>query len=415
MLIDTIANARLANSTEPTAVAIDSESRVGPATSAASPTSTVLDADGRGVLPGFVDAHVHLDKAYVQPEAEAATGGATQANLGDAIAAVERVRGVLDAGEVLRRARLAVDAMVANGTVAARTHVEIGPEGGAALVDLHLALADEVAQRCRLQLAAFPQHGLASAASRAALAAAVGSGLEVVGGCPYADTDQLAHLDVVFGLAERHGLPVDLHVDFDDHPARSILGAVAERTRAHGMEGRVLVGHATSLTTRDADQRRRTLDVLAHAGIGLVVLPFSDLHLVGHGSPGTRSVVDVVEAVDAGVTVAIGTNNLANPFAPSGNASLLHAAWLTAVIQRIAGAAGRRCLLDAITVAPARLLGLEDHGTDIGDRADLVLIDDRSDPAGVVAIGPPVLSTILGGRLVHRRDGVEVHAPEAVA
>jgi cytosine deaminase len=369
----------------------------------------VLDAAGGAVLPGFVDAHVHLDKAFLLADAE--RDGPLAADLTAAIDAVARLRATVSLEQVRASARRAVDAMVASGTVAARVHVEIEPSTGLELVALHQELAEEVADRCLLQLVAFPQQGLATTEARRLLGAAMDAGLPVVGGCPYVDDDPAAHLDEVFALAEHHGAPVDLHLDFSDDPSRSLLRAVVERTVALGLQGRVTVGHATTLAALDPDRQRAALDQLAAAGIALVVLPFSDLHLAGHGEPGTRSVAPIERALAAGVRVAVATNNLANPFAPSGNGSLLHAAWLAAVVQR-SGSAGARALLGTITSAPAAVLGLERHGTEPGDAAHLVLVD-TPDPELAVARCPTVLATVRAGRLVHRAVGPVLHASTA--
>jgi cytosine deaminase len=360
---------------------------------------TTLDAAGRVVVPGFVDAHVHLDKAYLLAEVE--RRGPVGPHLDDAIAAVARLRGVLPLSAVGAAARRALATMIGHGTVAARVHVELEPATGRELVALHHELAEEAAERCRLQLVAFPQLGLATQASRRLLADAMGAGLHVVGGCPYVDDDPVAHLDEVFALAERHGAPVDLHLDFSDDPSRSLLAAVVERTVAHGMQGRVTVGHCTTLAALAPDAQRAVLDDLAAASIGLVVLPFSDLHLTGHGEPGTRSIAPVARAAAAGVAVAVATNNLANPFAPSGNGSVLQAAWLAGVVQRAVGAVDDRLLLDAITTTPARLLDLDPHGTRPGEAADLVVLD-ATDPTAVVSQAPAALATLRAGRLVHR-------------
>ena len=171
--------------------------------------------------------------------------------------------------------------------------------------------------------------------------------MTVVGGCPYVDADPARHLDQVFALAERHGAPVDLHLDFSDDVGRSLLGLVVERTRAHAMRGRVTIGHVTTLAAMAPDHQARALDALAAAGISLVVLPATDLYLAGHGEPGTRSLAPWERALDAGVRVAIANNNLENPFAPFGNGNLLQAAWLAGLVRRSAAPARRRALLDA--------------------------------------------------------------------
>jgi len=360
--------------------------------------SATLDARGRVVLPAFVDAHVHLDKAFMLCAAEAQ--GPLSPHLDAAIAAVAALRGSMSLDAVRAAAERAVDVLVRNGTTAARAHVEIDPAVGLSLVHLHRALAAVVAERIELQLVAFPQRGLEAPGMVGLFAAAMSEGLDVVGGCPYVDADPARHLDVVFALAERHGAPVDLHLDFSDDPARSLLALVAERTRAHGMAGQVTIGHVTTLAAMRSDARSAALDLLTKAGIALVVLPATDLYLAGHGEPGTRSLAPLEHARAAGVRVAIANNNLGNPFAPFGNGSLVQAAWLAGIVQRASSPAARRGLLDAITRAPAAILGLGDHGPCAGAGAHLALLDAH-EVDDVVLQAPPVLATVRGGRLVH--------------
>jgi cytosine deaminase len=356
---------------------------------------TVLDAGGRAVVPAFVDAHVHLDKAFLAHRA-----GPCAARLDAAIAAVAALRETLDLQQVRVNAERAVALLVRQGVVAARVHAELDPAVGLALVELQQELAARVADRIELQLVAFPQRGLELQGTRELMQAALQGGVPVVGGCPYVDSDPARHLDFVFALAERHATPVDLHLDFSDDPGRSLLGLVAERVHAHAMAGRVTIGHVTTLAAMAPEAQARALDLLAAAGIALVVLPATDLYLAGHGEPGTRSLAPIARARRAGVRVAIANNNLHNPFAPFGNANLLQAAWLAGILQRLADAEGRRFLLEAITHEPAALLGLPRHGPSAGALAHLALLDTH-DPEQAIVNAPAVLATLRSGRLTH--------------
>ncbi|GAA4711300.1 N-acyl-D-amino-acid deacylase [Phytohabitans rumicis] len=358
-----------------------------------------LDAGGNLLLPGFVDAHVHLDKAYLLTEAER-EHGIPEATLAGAIGAVERL-GRRPLAEVHARATRAVRTMVAYGTVAARTHVEISASTNPGIVEVHLELQREHHQACQLQLCAFPQLGLADPEIRARMRAALDDGVEVVGGCPYVDAAPAAHLDFVFSLAELYGRPVDLHLDFSDDPAQSQIDLVVERTRTHALQGRVLLGHVTTLATMDEYSRRKRLDALAEAGIGIAAAPATDLYLGGQGEPGFRSLAPVFEAISAGVAVAVVSNNIANPFAPFGNASLLQAAALAGVTHRASGPAQRRYLLEAISTVPASLMGLPPHGPAVGQVADLALVA-AEEPDVAVTQTVPVLTTVRAGSVVAR-------------
>jgi cytosine deaminase len=344
-----------------------------------------LDVGGRVILPAFVDAHVHLDKAYL-----AADCGP---RLSSVLSAMAARRAVTTPAETAILARRAADALVRNGTTAARVQVEIDPVVGVDLLTMHLELAAAVADRLAMQLVAFPQNGLTAPGMRGLLATALAEGAQVVGGVPYVDADPAAHLDVVFGLAEQWQLPVDLHLDFTDDPAASLIALVAERTAALGMAGRVNVGHVTSLASMDPYTQASMLEALAAQGISLVVLPATDLYLMGHGDPGTRGMAPYDRALAAGVRTAIGNNNIANAFAPFGNASQLQAAWLAGIMRRSTDSAA---LLAAVTSEPASILGLEPHGTEPGQWADLVVLDHDDVPSALLQC-PPVHSVFRRG------------------
>ena len=343
------------------------------------------DAAGRVVVPGLVDAHVHLDKAFLGH-------GQAPATLDGALRTVAAQRAGMTTARTGELAALALQRLGSNGITAARAHVEIGLDVGLNLLTMHTQLPTDAVD---LQLVAFPQHGLDSTGMPALLDEAMVSGASVVGGCPYVDPDPAGHLDTVFAVAQRHQAPVDLHLDFTDEPAASLLALVVERTRALGMAGLVTIGHVTTLAAMGPYGQSQALDLLASAGISLVVLPATDLYLMGHGEPGTRSLAPYDRAVAAGVRTAIANNNLGNAFAPFGNGNLLQAAWLAGLVRRDSNGGG--ALLDAVTTTPAAVLGLPPHGTRVGARADLAVL--RSDTvADVVLEAPAVEATLRSGR-----------------
>ncbi len=351
-----------------------------------------FEAAGRVVVPALVDAHVHLDKAFLLPESP-------EPHLESALKSVAVARTSMTAADVERIARRAVDALVRNGTTAARAQVELDPVVGLDLLTMHQQLAGDVAGRLSLQLVAFPQAGLEAPGMPHLLREAMAQGAQVVGGCPYLDADPVQHLDTVFATAERWRAPIDLHLDFNDDASGSLIPLVVERTKAHGMSGRVTIGHVTALAAMSTYDQLVALESLAGAGISLVVLPATDLYLVGHGEPGVRSVAPFERAMAAGVRTAIGNNNIANAFAPFGNASLLQAAWLAGLTRRTAGAQARADLLAAITSEPAAILDLPSHGTEVGDVADLAVLE--CDDVGLAVLQAPAVSaTFKRGRLL---------------
>ena len=52
------------------------------------------------------------------------------------------------------------------------------------------------------------------------------------------DRDPVGHLDVVFGVAERHGVGVDIHLHETGELGAFTIELIAERTAALGMPAR---------------------------------------------------------------------------------------------------------------------------------------------------------------------------------
>jgi cytosine deaminase len=350
-----------------------------------------FDVEGRVVLPGLVDAHVHLDKAYqLDALAEAGASLGTLAQAIDATAAVHRR--LTDTDRVAAAERL-LARMVRHGTTAARVHVELSPSTGLDSLRWHLALADAWADRITLQLVAFPQHGLFSDPGVPALMEeALLAGAEVVGACPYADDDPARHIAHVVELAARSDRPLDLHIDFTGDPGVHDLDLVVDAVRPRRWgPGRVTAGHATSLAAMDPDDIDSRARELAALGIGVVSLPATDLFLVGSLAP-------LPALVEAGVTVALGTNNVANAFTPYGDGSLLQMAWLAGLVAGFQPGSGHTSLLAMVTSSPASLLGFGRYGVVAGAPADLVVLDtDRTEQA--VSAPAEVVATCHRGRL----------------
>jgi cytosine deaminase len=107
--------------------------------------------------------------------------------------------------------------------------------------------------------------------------------------------------------------------------------------------------------------------------------------------------------LQAGVPVALASNNVGNPFTPVGTADLTHMAFVATVAAHMGGAADLRALLTTITGHPARILRLPDYGLAPGCQADLV-VWDCARPEDVVATLPSRTLVLKRGRVT-----VEAH------
>ena len=360
----------------------------------------------RLVTPGLVESHIHLDKALLDDRVISTAG-----TLEEAIRLTGEAKRAFTGDDIRDRARRVLDLAVRAGTTAMRSHVEVDSIVGLAGMEAMLPLREEYAPALDLQLCAFAQEGIVRApGTEGLLRRALTMGADLVGGCPYNDSDGLEHIRIVFALATAFGVDADFHVDFADEPEHLHVREIAAHTVRAGWQGRVTVGHLTELAAVPAFRQDEVIAEIAGAGVGVVCLPVTDLYLMGRRDESNvrRGLTPVRRLLAAGVPVALASNNIRNPFTPVGTADLSHMAFVTAAAAHMGTPADLRALLTAITLHPARLLRLAAYGLAPGCYADLVVWDCTL-PEEVVATLPPRTLVVKRGRVTieARHDVVE--------
>jgi cytosine/creatinine deaminase len=387
---------------------------VGPGLEAPPGTET-LDGGARPVLPGLVEPHLHLDKALLdQREPEDPIQHADRGTLAGAVATTARLKEGFTHDDVVARTEDVLRRSVAHGTTLVRTPVDVDPTVGLTSIDAMLDVKQRWADVVALQVVAFPQEGIAARpGTDELLVEALRRGVDVIGGCSYAEDDVEGcreHLRRVFDLAERFDVPVDVHADFAPagatDPRQFLAGDVAALARARGWGGRTTIGHVTTLSGYDDEARSRLVDDLADAGVGLVVLPPTDLYLQGTAAP-------VAELLDAGVATALSSNNVRNAFTPFGTADVLDVTLLAAHTHPFGTRNGLARLLDRATSGAAAMLGVAGHDLAPGSRADLVVLDaPGGDHHSALLDRAPRRWVTSGGRVVaSTRTDTELHVP----
>lgn len=345
-----------------------------------SPGTKEIDAAGKVVLPGFVEPHLHMDKALLYRRQPTRDG-----TLEEAIRLTGKLKAEQDRDDVLERSRAVLDMAVRAGTVAIRVHPDVDPIQGLLGVETALELKQEYCELLDLQIVAFPQEGIIkSAGTLELMTEAMKMGASVVGGCPYNEHDWEAtkqHIGQVFDLAERFGAPVDMHADFaDDTSDQRFASAayIAEQTLQRSYASRVSLGHVTSLASMTAETAKPVIDLLREADIHIVTLPATDMYLGGRNDATNqrRGLTPVHLLRDSGVNVTFSSNNVRNAFTPFGKADPLLIANLLAHAAQFGTPHSQAEVLRMATHDAARSIGIgESYGIAVGRSADLVVLD----------------------------------------
>lgn len=366
-----------------------------------------VDLGGQLALPGFVDTHIHLDKACLLGRCAHDHG-----SVSEAIRAVAGMKKDFTVEDVYARGAKVLERAIVHGTTRMRTHVEIDPRIGLRGFEAVKALKRDYAWAIDLSLCVFPQEGLTNdPGSDELLVQALRDGGEAIGGCPYMDSDPNAHLARIFDLAEQFDVDVDLHLDFDLDPSWWHLDEVCRQTERRNYGGRVAIGHATKLSALPPERMRAATAQLVRAGVAVTVLPATDLYLMGreatHNAP--RGLTLAHKLAADGVVCSVATNNVLNPFTPFGDASLLRMANFYANVAHASVNDFDTCL-DLVTEQPARLMNLHDYGIKVGNPADLIVLDTR-DSRFAIAELPDVLMGFKCGRQIFARPRPSLFRP----
>lgn len=346
-----------------------------------------LAGEGRIVLPGLVEAHTHLDKSLLGLPWYRNEVGPRLIDKIENERAVRRTLPIDPRRQSARHARLAAS----HGVTHIRSHVDVDTEVGVAGIEGLLATRSELADVVGIDLVAFPQSGLLiRPGTLALLEAALRLGAETVGGLdPCAiDRDPKGHLDTVFGLAERFDRGVDIHLHEPGEMGAFSMELIIERTRALGMQGRVMISHAFCLGMPDPAVVEPLIGALAKAGIAVCTT----------GSP-SRPVPAVKRLMEAGVTVCAGNDGIRDTWGPYGNADMLERATFIGLRNNLRRDDELEMALATCTSEGARALGLPAYGIDVGCFADFVLVAAETVPEAVVQ-RPGDRLVVRRGRLI---------------
>ncbi len=287
----------------------------------AAPIDIGPDLKGAMVWPCPVDIHTHLDKGHIWPRNPNVDG----TFFGALTATMEDRKAHWNAADVEARFDFGVATAYARGVSAIRTHLDSFPPQAEISWPVFAKLRDKWAGKVTLQASSIVSMDLFATDGGEQLADLVAKHNGLLGcvtrmagedhaGVP-AGFDEL--MEKVFVLAEERGLDLDLHVDeTDDTTARTLI-RIAKIALKRKFKGKIQCGHCCSLSLQEEDAIAETVKLCADAGIAVVSLPMCNMYLQGRNAgrtPRWRGVTVLHEMRAAGMNVAVGGDNVRDPF-----------------------------------------------------------------------------------------------------
>ena len=360
------------------------------------------------VTAGFIESHIHLDKSCLLDRCKSEKG-----DLSEAIEEVAGAKKEFTAEDVYDRGKRTLEKCILNGTTHMRTQLEVDPVIGLRSLEGIMPLIDEYKWAIDIEICIFPQEGLLNnPGTDELMVQALQKGGSVVGAAPYTDSDPRSQIDRVFEMARQFDIDIDMHLDFGSDPTELDLDYVCDLTDRFGYGGRVAIGHMTKLSTVSPERLAEKARRLASSGVAVTVLPSTDLYLMGrqqdHSVMG--GVAPAHKLHDEGVTCSLSTNNVLNPFTPFGDCSLIRMANLYANVCHVGAREDIVECYQMVTDRPAKLMRLEGYGLEVGNWADLVVLDCHDRVAAVAELAQPLWG-FKRGRMTFTRSPAQLHRP----
>ncbi len=343
----------------------------------------VIEADGRILFKGFADIHTHLDKAMVTDRVKNQSG-----TLQEAIRIMGTYKASMTDEDIRERAEKVLSMCLQNGTRFIRTHVDVDKNIGIRSVEVLKKLKDEWADRIRLEIVAFPQEGITEDRENyLALEEALKAGADLVGGIPANESDPAEHIRMIFRLALKYDVDVDMHIDENDNPESLTVLELAEQTIRNNYQGRVFAGHLCSLGSCGEETVSRVMHAVREARIHIISLPSTNLYLEGRGDASCvrRGIAPIRTMMDTyGIPAAVASDNIRDPFNPFGNGNPLQTALIAAHGCHMGGMHDLENLFDSISVTPLRMMGISPVFIE-GEVCPVVMLDAVSAEEAIIS------------------------------
>jgi cytosine deaminase len=176
---------------------------------------------------------------------------------------------------------------------------------------------------------------------------------------------------------------------------------LAHETQRLGLHGRVAGSHLTSMHSMDNYYVSKLLPLIAEAGIHAIPNPLINIVLQGRHDtyPKRRGMTRVPEMRAYGINVAFGQDCCMDPWYSLGQADMLDVAHMGLHVAQMTSREAMRFCFEAVTTNPARVMGLDGYGIEVGNYADMVVLQ-AADPIEAIRLKATRLAVIRRGKVI---------------
>lgn len=264
---------------------------------------------------GWVNAHAHFDRAYtVSPKLL----GQAHALMEEKWTLVDSMKRKSSEEDYYERIEKAVQAMIAQGVTVTCTFVDVDPVTELRAIKAAVSVKKKYQKKIKVLIINQVLKGVLDPTAKKWAEKALGY-VDIIGGLPSKDRPHSdKHLDVLFGWAKETGKMVHVHIDQENNPDEHDTELIARKTMEYGLESKVIAIHAISIAAHPPKERKEIYKLLKSAGITVVCCPSAAISMkqLSKQSYLHNSIVPVPELLEAGISVALGVDNVADIYQP---------------------------------------------------------------------------------------------------
>lgn len=350
----------------------------------------VIAAEGKLLSPAFVDSHMHIDLNYTYDYEYAVPSLIGGARVFRSIFDCHRnmtKKEMYD--DIWERSAKTLDNCMIHGTCAVKTNVTYFEQWKGLAFDVMLDLKEAYKERCDLYNCITFTNPIPDPVFEQEVVPlwekmAEEGKVDFVSGYPHKHPNRREVIDSIFARAKRFGLPIDIHCDESDVPNLECFSYVLDKIMENKMEGKVTLGHVTALSSKTLDEQlaQELIEKAARADVNITSLTSCNMFLM---QSTRRGPTRVKELTNAGVNIAVASDDVREVLRPFGNCDLLEEALLTAQVHQMGTAEELRQVFDMVSYNPARNTLIPNYGVEKGCKADLVLLDAATPEAAILS------------------------------
>jgi cytosine deaminase len=261
---------------------------------------------------GFVNAHSHIDRANT---ASYFTKGEQYAFLKEKWKLVDKIKNQSSISDYKKRMLDCIEDQRNFGVSTLLSFIDIDDVAGFRAIDAACEIKEE--SKFDFKIACQTLKGVLSPKYQMMIEFQLPR-IDIIGSLPSADNDKARHLDTVMRWAKNYNKRLHVHVDQLNTPTERETELLARKTMQWGIEDKVTAVHSISLACHPENYRKEVYKMARDAGLSFVSCPSA---WIDHPrredlAPIHNSITPVDELIENDLTVAIGSDNIADVYKP---------------------------------------------------------------------------------------------------